>query len=99
MTLIHAPDRRDVAIVPAVGDANVLEPDRLPQRRIQAKPTRARNEHFRPGMRGLAADHFLHAGPWLSGSPRHQVSGYISRGETRTPQNSEQNMREVLTHA
>ena len=59
VSVIDAAHRGDIAIVAAVGHANVPQAYGLSQRGIEACPAGLREEHFRPGMGGLAADDFF----------------------------------------
>jgi hypothetical protein len=76
-TFIYAADRRYVAVVAAVGDADMAKFDRFAESGIEAEPAAAWQENFRPRVRSLASDDFFLFGP-LCGIATYQITGDIA---------------------
>ena len=99
MTFIHSPNRSDIAIIAAVGEADVLDADRLVERGIEWNPAEAGNIGFDPGVRGLSADDFFDTCTGFGGTARDQVTGDVARRNSPRAQYGDQKVREILTDA
>ena len=83
VALVHAAHRRHIAVVASVGDAHVPQAHGLAQRRIEAHPAGIRQINFRPGVRCVAADHFLQFRVGRCRAFRHQIAGDVARRASR----------------
>ena len=95
-TFIYAANRGYVAVIAAVGDADMAEFDRFAESRIEAEPAAARQENFHPRVRSLAPDDFFLFGA-LCGVATHKITRDIAGRQTAHAHDSDQEMREILT--
>src|SRR5262245_56123139 len=75
LAAIHTADWRHVAIVAAVGDADVARRGRHAERRVEAQPADLRDEEFRPGVRRLSANNLVRARRGLRRFWWRQIAG------------------------
>ena len=99
MPFVNTAHRRHIAVITTVGDANMLQAERLSQRRIQSYPSGIGQIDFRPGMRGIPSDHFLQFGVGRRRAFRNEVAGNISRRKPSLAHHAQQEVREVLANS
>src|SRR5277367_1803996 len=99
MPAIDTSDRSDVAIIAAVGDANMTKTNLLSKCRIERKPLAISREDFYPGVRGLAADHFFLLRFRGFREARDQITGDVARGNTLQAYDAQEYVGEILANA
>ncbi len=96
VAFVDAADGSDIAIVAAVGDADVAQSDGISERGIKADPSCVRSENFGPCVRGLAADDFFLLGVGFGGAARDEIAGNVARGKSAHADDAEEQVREIL---
>lgn len=96
VTFVNASDGSDVAVIAAVGDADVAKSDGISECGIEADPSRVGSEDFSPGVRCLSPDDFFLLGIRFCGAAGDQIAGNVARGKSAHAHDSEQKMREIL---
>lgn len=97
-TFIHPANGRNVAVVTAIGNADVTKLDGLAESGIETDPAVARQKYFGPSVRSLAADDFLLFVACFRAA-RDDIAGDVARGEAAHAHNAEQKMSEILADA
>lgn len=95
-TFIYAANWGYIAVIAAVGDADVAKFDRFAESGIEAEPAAARQKNFRPRVRSLASDNFFLFRA-LCGVATHKIAGDIAGRQAAHSRDSDQEMREILT--
>ena len=96
MAFVHPANRSHIAVIASIRDANMLQTQRLSQRRIKTYPARIRQVNFSPGMGCGSPDNFLQFGVGRRRAFGNQVPGDISRGQASFADHSQQQVREIL---